>query len=301
MHKNQPLVSILIANYNNGTYILEAIKSVVNQTYKNWEIIIVDDASTDGSWSIINQIAKTYGNIRIYRNEKNLKVAATKAKATDLANGEICAILDPDDALIPEAIEKHVKTYIKLPDCSVAGSNYYHCDEQLQIKSVNQKIYNPNQFQSYLASEGGIHHFWSFSKAKYYTTQGFDANFILAEDQDLFYKLEEVGKVCIINEPLYYYRAHQNAISQGDKIALAYTYHVLAMFAAKSRRPKNKKESQVIQAAVLHFMTWGIMKIKKPMRLRLFKSIVSNFPKLLLKRTVMSAFWVYLKNEINYD
>ena len=64
----KPLVSVLIANYNNGAYIENAIMSIVNQTYVNWEVIIVDDASTDNSWEIITKFAETYPNIRCYQN-----------------------------------------------------------------------------------------------------------------------------------------------------------------------------------------------------------------------------------------
>jgi glycosyltransferase involved in cell wall biosynthesis len=297
MSKQQPLVSVLIANYNNGAYIEDAIKSVVNQTYNNCEIIIVDDASTDNSWDIIKAIEKQYPNIYCYRNNHNLKVAATKAKATQLARGEICAILDPDDALAPEAIDKHVQMYLKYDDYSLIGSNYYQCNELLQIKNVNNKIYQANAYPSYLASDGGIHHFWSFSKKKYQLTEGFQAEFILAEDQDLFYKLEEVGKVGIINEPLYYYREHQNALSQGDKIASAYAYHLLAMFAALNRRTKTTQESLAVKATWLHFMAWGITKINKPMRIKVLKTGLFCYPDTLINKQIVTACYGLFKTQ----
>jgi len=289
MPKNQPLVSLLMANYNNGAYIEEAIKSVLNQTYTNWEIIIVDDASTDNSLMVIEQIANKYDNIRIYRNEKNLKVALTKAKATEYAKGEICAILDPDDALAPNAIEKHVETYLKYPDCSLVSSKYFLCDAQLNVEGINTDVFNPETNYSYLASSGGINAFWSFKKDKYIECSGFDKEFPLAEDQDLYYKLEEVGIIKVIDEPLYYYRIHKRSISKNDNLATAYAYHLLAMFEAKNRRPKNRLESKAIKAALLHFMTWGIMKIKKPMRIQLFGKMLVNFPHLLLNKSVISA------------
>lgn len=296
MDKKQPLVSVLIANFNNGKYLQTAVNSVLKQTYSNWEIIIIDDASTDNSWEIIQKYAKTYPNIRCYQNPKNLKVGATKARVASLAKGEICAILDPDDTLAPEAVEKHVEIYLANPDCSMVSSKYYICDKELNIQGINTDVYNPNLYDSYLCSKGGINAFWSFKKEKYNLTNGFKAKYILAEDQDLYYQLEEVGTVKVIDEPLYYYRIHKRSISKNDNLATAYAYHLLAMFEAKQRRSKNKKESDAIQLAVLHFMTWGIMKIKKPMRIKLLKSALTHFPLLLFKRTVMSAIWRLLKN-----
>lgn len=295
MHKKQPLVSILMANYNNGKYLKEAIQSVFDQTYTNWEVIIVDDASTDNSWDVIKDLSKKHNNIYSYQNIKNLKVAATKRRATELSNGEICAILDPDDKLLNTAIEKHLAIYLNNPNCSMVSSKYFYCDAKLNIEGVNKDVFNPEMNYSYLSSSGGINAFWSFKKAKYDLTRGFKTKYYLAEDQDLYYQLEEVGAVKVINEPLYYYRIHKNSISKNDNLATAYAYHLLAMIEAKNRRSKNKEESNSIKLQTLHFMTWGIMKIKKKMRLQLFGKIAIHFPHLFSKRIVISALWGVIK------
>ena len=295
MPSASPLVSVLIANYNNGNYLEDAIKSVNNQTYSNWEIIIVDDASSDNSWDIIQKCAKAQPKIHYYQNFENLKVGATKARATNLANGEICAILDPDDALAPTAIEKHVAVYLKNPGCSLVGSNYYECNESLKITSVNKGIFQPENAHSYLASKGGIHHFWSFNKAKYNLTTGFDAFFVLAEDQDVFYKLEEVGSIKIINEPLYYYRIHAGAISQGDKVAMAYAYHLMAKFNALKRRTKHTAEIQCVKEAVLKFIDWGILKTEKSIRSNVIRQAILKFPDVMLQRKMWSIIYHTIK------
>jgi len=287
MLKEKPLVSVLIANYNNGIYIKQAVDSVIDQTYENWEIIIVDDASTDNSWLIIQDIVKLHSNIYSYQNKKNLKVAATKSKATALANGEICAILDPDDALVNTAIAKHVQRYRKNPGISLVSSNYYRCDQFLNVTATNESIYRPENFYSYLSSTGGIHHFWTFQKTKYHLTKGFDVKLILAEDQDLFYKLEEVGEVQVIDEPLYYYRIHHKAISQGDKVALAYAYHLLAKINVNKRRSLHDDEKKVIKNSVLNFMDWGINKIEKSFRMKLMRKTIELFPELIFHKKII--------------
>lgn len=295
MPNRQPLVSIIIANFNNGNFIKNCIESVVNQTYTNWEVIIVDDASTDDSWMMIQQLIKTYPNIYGYRNDRNLKVGATKAKATSLAKGEICGILDPDDALEPTALEKHVALYKKHPDCSLVSSNYYHCDEQLNIKEANQNLFEPKKYYSYLASKGGIHHFWSFNKYRYSLTKGFEAKFILAEDQDLFYKLEEVGKVFVLDNVLYYYRIHSKALSQGNKVALAYAYHILAQYNALKRRRPHRLEVEAVKNTLLNYLDWGLIKIEKPLRISILYRGISLFPELILSRRVQSAIYHLLR------
>ena len=232
----------------------------------------------------------------VIRISKNLKVGATKARATSLAKGQICAILDPDDKLVPTAIEKQVQCHLEYSNCSIVSSKYYICDEVFKINGINTDVYKPEQNYSYLASKGGINAFWSFKKSKYDLTRGFKTKYYLAEDQDLYYQLEEVGAVKVINEPLYYYRIHKNSISKNDNLAKAYAYHLLAMFEAKNRRPKNKLESEAIEKAFVHFMTWGIMKIKKPLRLQLLSKMILNFPNLLYRKSVFSAIYGLSKN-----
>jgi GT2 family glycosyltransferase len=127
---------------------------------------------------------------------------------------------------------------------------------------------------------------------------GFDKKYPLAEDQDLYYKLEEVGIIIVIDEPLYYYRIHKRSISKNDNLATAYAYHLFAMFAAKKRRPYNEEENNAIKFSFLHFMSWGIMKIKKPLRAKILIKAIITFPELIRERIVMSAMYGLLKKQV---
>jgi glycosyltransferase involved in cell wall biosynthesis len=296
MNKHPILVSVLVANYNNASYLEEAVYSVLNQSYPNWEIIIVDDASTDKSWDLINSLARHYQQIRVHQNHTNQQVGATKAKATELAKGEICAILDPDDSLEPTALERHVIHYEQHPECSMIGSNYYTCDENLNIIEKNKSIFQPQNHISYLASkDGGLHHFWSFRKARYKQTLGFDAFFTLAEDQDLFYKLEEVGLIEVIDEPLYFYRTHKDAISQGEKVSLAYAYHIFAQLNALERRVHNEQEVLRVKHSFIEFLDWGFPKIRKDLRVKILKRVAQKYPQALLTKKGLSAVYHLLR------
>ena len=110
---DQPLFSILIANYNNGHYLMEAVESVRQQTYSNWEIILVDDGSTDNSHELYKQLVEQDSRIHIFFNEENKGCGYTKRRCAELANGEICGFLDLDDTLLPEALETHIAMHIQ--------------------------------------------------------------------------------------------------------------------------------------------------------------------------------------------
>ena len=127
-----PLFSVLIANYNNGIYLEEALQSVFSQTYTNWEIILVDDASTDNSKEIYQKYSSDT-RIHIYYNDKKFGCGYTKHRCAELANGEICGFLDPDDIILPEALESHLELFNKNAKLAIVYSNCYLCDEQLNI------------------------------------------------------------------------------------------------------------------------------------------------------------------------
>lgn len=97
---DQPLFSVLIANYNNGKYLVESIESVRQQTYANWEIILVDDASTDNSPELYKELEKDK-RIHIYLNEQNMGYGYTKCRCAELATGGgISVIKDSDDRMV---------------------------------------------------------------------------------------------------------------------------------------------------------------------------------------------------------
>ena len=110
------LVSIIIPCYNQEKYITDAIMSAENQTYKDIEIVFIDDCSTDGSLEVANELKKKYTNIVVLKNETNLGVVDSRNKAIDVAKGFYILPLDGDDTIEPTYIEKAVKVFDENPD-----------------------------------------------------------------------------------------------------------------------------------------------------------------------------------------
>lgn len=196
-----PLFSVLIANYNNGKYLQEAIDSVRMQTYTNWEIIIVDDASTDNSRYIYNELEKD-ARIHIFYNEENKGCGYTKRRCAELANGELCGFLDPDDMLLPKALELMVGVHTKYEDVAIVYSWCYLCNLDYDIIGENRvKLENEETF----FDRKGLAHFAAYKKRYYDKTGGISANIKAGVDQDLYFKVEEVGKIYVLNEFTYKY------------------------------------------------------------------------------------------------
>ncbi|MET3537574.1 glycosyltransferase family 2 protein [Chryseobacterium limigenitum] len=222
-------ISILIANYNNGNFFRDCYISLINQTYKNWEVIIVDDASTDNSVDIIKETIKQDKRFQLYENGENKGCGFTKRKCMEYATGEVCGYLDPDDALYPTALEKSIQQYGN-NNIVATYSKMMMCDKELSQQKIfgnTKQIYNnlyffncPIQFA----------HFFTFRRETYLKTQGINPDLKSAVDQDLYLKILELGNVKYINEVLYKYRLHSDGISQQSskqnaKDSFAYVIH----------------------------------------------------------------------------
>ena len=231
---NQPLFSILIANYNNGCFLQEAIDSVLAQTYTCWEIIIVDDESTDDSMVIYDKY-KSDSRFHIFHNDKNKGCGYTKRRCVELANGDICGFLDPDDTLTDDALEIMVKTHRDNPDASLVISAMNIVDNRLKI--VKKGYYRPKPNGESFLQYPYWNHFASFKRRLYQNSDGIDPIAKRAVDDDLYYRLEEVGDVRYIKNALYNYRFSTGSnISQGENEYKAFVWHLRATANACKRR-----------------------------------------------------------------
>lgn len=199
------MFSILIANYNNGQYLQECIDSILCQTFTDWEVVIVDDCSTDNSRDIYQRYADD-GRFRVFFNDINRGCGYTKRRCTAEARGDISGFLDPDDVLLPEAIEQMVKVHEAHPDVSIVYSRCYLCDTEMNIKGENHLLELKPGETFYDYRWYGAMNFSSYKQSFYRQTEGISEYLLAGVDQDLYFKMEEVGKIFVLNEFTYKYR-----------------------------------------------------------------------------------------------
>ena len=240
MNIEKILFSILVANYNNGEFLQEAIDSVLDQTYHNWEMIIVDDGSTDGSQSIYEKY-KDDNRFRFYFNDKNMGCGYTKRRCASYATGDLCAFLDPDDALMPNAIEIMVEQHNIHPECSLIYSTAYlyngESKEGLTVWDYVGEI--PSAYDSLLYRKKLVFHFAAYKNRCYHKTHGLNPKLKADVDRDLYCRLEEVGNLLFLPIPLYFYRVNNlRSISIGTDDAKnnAYQYSLVCQLDTICRR-----------------------------------------------------------------
>lgn len=235
--------SVLMAHYNNTKFLDASIESVLAQTFTDWEIVLVDDASTDNFENVISRYSN-YHYIRIFRNDSNKGCAYTKWRCAQEARGGIAAFLDPDDTLHPDALRILSEAHREHPACSLIHSTHFICNENLNvIRPADYTKALPPDTSYLLVGDGSIHHFASFKMDCYLRTQGITPHRAISKavDQDLYYLLEEEGDVLFINMPLYYYRVHKGSISNAGNEALTMQAHYTIAEEACLRRIKKLK------------------------------------------------------------
>ncbi len=204
------MFSVLMSNYNTAGFVEDAIQSVLNQTYQDWELIIVDDCSTDNSVEVINRSAEDK-RIKLLQLPKNSGFGVALGMAAENACGTICGILDSDDALTKDALATMVQAHNEYPDCGYIYSQYTGCDINMKPLSLpsGQRLPGKTTYLQILENPAlpnlRVSHFKTFKKDAYDKTLGF-GEYGRSTDKDLVLKLEEVTKLHFVEQPLYYYR-----------------------------------------------------------------------------------------------
>ena len=238
-----PLVSLLIANFNNGRFLAEALDSAITQTHREMEIVVVDDGSSDDSIEVIQGFMASHPEaiILFHRNEKPAGCGRIKRQLIELSHGEFFIFLDPEDTMTPEAVATLLKEH-ENGDYSIVYGTHYLCDEQLLPQGISPYPGAIPAGQSHLTSKDGHISAPALCRRSCYDcTEGINPKYYVSEDQDLYLKMEEVAPVLFVNEPLYYYRHHANNTSwNDDKTFTNYYWRYHCMRAAYLRRKRHK-------------------------------------------------------------
>jgi len=140
MEEKNPQVSVLMSAYNEERYVGAAIESILGQTYRDFELIIIDDHSRDATWEIIAGYAGRDPRVKAVRNEKNLGISGALNRGLALARGKYVAKMDADDWSYPDRLEKQIGFMEKNPQVAISGGTMEVCDENLAV--LNKRAYN---------------------------------------------------------------------------------------------------------------------------------------------------------------
>jgi glycosyltransferase involved in cell wall biosynthesis len=211
--------------YNSEDFISETIYSVISQTYKNWELLLIDDKSQDNTLQIIEPFLKDFGNIKLLKNTINSGAAISRNKGIEVAQGDYIAFLDADDLWKANKLEVQLNV-MRAKNCYVCFSSYEQINEagdtlNKEVKALKVLSYNKLLKSNYIGNLTGIYN------AKYLgriTTPN------LRKRQDWLlwlYAIKKSGKPALgVQESLAYYRVRNESISSNKFNLLKHNYWV---------------------------------------------------------------------------
>lgn len=220
-----PLVSVIIPAYNHELYIEEALQSVINQTYKNIQLIVINDGSMDGTGTVIDKVIEQNASFNIkYINKSNEGICKTLNKGLLLAKGKYVAFLASDDMWTSDRIEKQV--YFMEENANIGlvfSDNYFiRLNKVAQVKGTDYKpiirkcflngIQNVNMYEKLLSDDIIPALTVLIRKECFDKVGGFDNN-LKAEDYDMWLRIAKEYPIAFIDEPLAYYRVHDSNAS----------------------------------------------------------------------------------------
>lgn len=210
-----PKISVILPVYNAEKYLFKAIDSILNQTFSDFELIVLDDGSSDTSLEIINSF--TDERIKLIKNEKNLGLIATLNKGILLSKSEFIARMDADDICLPQRFEVQYKTLVENPDVGLVGSSAELIDENDESLGPFKVPENHDEIVMGMLFTNQIIHPTVMLRRSIladFQPSVFDSNFLHCEDYELWLRILKITKVKNIQESLLKYRINSTSISQ---------------------------------------------------------------------------------------
>jgi len=251
--KNKNLITVLINSYNGENTIYQTIKSALAQTYKNYEILIIDDASNDNTINLI----KKFNNkkIRLYRNHKNIGLGKSRILAQSKIRGEYVCILDQDDIWHKNKIKGQLKLFLKDKKVGLVATGYKLIDENNKVISLENKYYDMKNFINYLSFKNIFAHSTIMYKTKYAKSVGwYSNNMIYAQDYDLTLKILKKYKFKFLKNYLANIRANPKSMTR-SKVFRINTINEELIILKKIRTIYNLNLSNLIKNYYHYFKT----------------------------------------------
>lgn len=216
----QPEISLVMTVYNRERFLAEAIESVLAQTKPDFELVLWDDSSTDGSLEIARSYAKKDNRIRLIEAEHKGRVSALVSAIAE-SSAPFLGWVDSDDLLSPTVLEETSAVLAAHPEVGLVYTDYIVIDEDGRAKGYGRRCRIPYSKERLLLDLMTFH-FRLIRRSVFDQAGGINPLFELAMDYDLCLRLSEATEVRRIRKPLYRYRNHQESLSSSRRVEQMY-------------------------------------------------------------------------------
>jgi glycosyltransferase involved in cell wall biosynthesis len=216
--EKEPLVSIVMSVYNGDKYLCEAVESILSQTYKNIQFVIVNDGSTDRTGSILKKYAASDTRVTLIEQE-NIGLSRSLNKAVRLSRGSLIARQDADDISMPNRLAMQSSAFYVNPGIDLVASGYYIIDADGDV-ILKRLLPSADKVKKLLPFENLIYHSSvMFKKQSFMSVGGYNENLEFGHDKDLWKRLDrlEVIPSALIKFRWHYSNVTHNRFKKGDK------------------------------------------------------------------------------------
>ena len=208
-------ISLIMSVYNGEEYLAEAIDSILNQTFSDFELIVINDCSSDGTSAILSRYAEQDARVKVHTNETNLRLPASLNKAISLAGGKYIARMDADDICLPDRLEKQYAFMEEHPDVSLSSCRFMTLKNGVISSGGCGARTDSEAIKALLLVTNPILHPGIIAKADAMRTLLYDKTFTCTEDMELWSRFVMAKyRIEIQDEYLMIYRLHDKQITQ---------------------------------------------------------------------------------------
>lgn len=200
MQADKDFISVGIPFFNAEQFLSKAIESVISQSYDNWELLLLDDGSNDGSLEIAKRFEQHDNRVKVFSDGKNKGLGARLNELAILSNGEYIARMDADDIMHPKRLETQLQILKDNPSIDVLGTNAYVIDENNLVFGMR---YREN---SGMTKVEHFIHPTIMAKKQWFLDNPYDEKAIRIEDAELWFRTKSKSNFRMISEPLLFYR-----------------------------------------------------------------------------------------------
>ena len=265
MNKENPKISVVMSVYNGSCYLRESIESILNQTFTNFEFIIINDCSTDNSWEIINEYAKKDLRIILINNQENIGLTKSLNKGLKIAKGEYIARQDADDISLPDRLLIQTSFLDTHLEVGAIGSDAEAIDDKgefignrhLPFENNNKGLIEHEKLQAYLLINNCLYHS-SLIARKNLVNQlgGYQEDLRYAQDYDLWWRLSLLSRLASLSDILIRVRYSTNNITSKKR-----QEQLLCSLRISQTAVKENLQNQLLNEKAYHRFWWAYLKL----------------------------------------
>lgn len=210
---HEPLVSVVMPVYNAGHFLSDAVNSICDQSFRDWEMICVDDGSTDGSGRVLDRFAERDTRIKVV-HQSNTGIVGALNHGCELARGPLICRMDSDDVALPERMEQQIAFLRNSPNCVAVGGAILEIDVDGDPLCYSQLATSHAEIENNLLHRrtGLFHPTTMIRTEAFRAAGGYRAEYQWVEDHDLWLRLARRGQLANLGEVVLCYRQHASSV-----------------------------------------------------------------------------------------